>query len=86
MEFLHWRTPLLDAFGADARGHDNPVHKAFCRTLYLDQVPSVWNNSDRWVRACFHVFSFLLRERLPYLPVDEGFQQYILEYGSIDVD
>lgn len=83
MAFLHWRAILLDAFGVDAGDHNSPVHAAFCRTLCLDQIPSRWNNDEKWVRACFHVFSSLLRERLPHLPIDEGLQQYILGDGSI---
>jgi hypothetical protein len=88
MAFLHWRAILLDVLEVDVNDYYDPVHMAFCRTLCLDQIPQGWSTSETyteksWVRACFHVFSSLLAERLPALSIDEGLQMHILEDHTV---
>ncbi|KAF3046813.1 hypothetical protein E8E11_005536 [Didymella keratinophila] len=83
MAFLHWRALLLGATSENVRRNNSSSHTAFCRTLCLDQIPSEWSEPEQWVRACYYVFSSLLRERLPYLPIDEGLQLYAAGDGSV---
>ncbi|KAF2710666.1 hypothetical protein K504DRAFT_465738 [Pleomassaria siparia CBS 279.74] len=80
MAFLHWRALLVG--GADDYGDDGDdlvsveVENEFCRTLSLGQVPPEWDD-DGWRVACYHVFSSLLRERLPRIKLDTDLQLYL---------
>jgi len=76
MAFLHWRALHLEALGGR---YDDDLRAAFCRTLCLDQTPDLrrygYRSSD-WGEVCFHVFASLLRERLPWLKLDEDLLRY----------
>ncbi|KAL0931131.1 heterokaryon incompatibility protein [Colletotrichum truncatum] len=73
MAFIHWRALLLSYYKADAI----ECQDIFCRTLCLNQVPRAWAKSTDWVKACYHVFASLIRERLPHLPLDRELERYI---------
>jgi hypothetical protein len=76
MAFLHWRALLLGSYDAEDENDNHETQNAFCRTLSLDEVPAEWERSDLWLTACYHVFSSLIRERLPRLPLDRELRQY----------
>lgn len=54
----------------------HPLHKAFCRTLCLGQIPEDLQWQQQWHDVCYHVFSFLIRERLPRLAIDTDLRSY----------
>jgi hypothetical protein len=84
--FLHWRAILLHKLNIEEGNESHPLHKAFCRTLCLGQVPSGQSHPQLWHDLCYHVFSSLIRERLPRLPMDEDLEHYANVTGLIDLD
>ncbi|KAF7534369.1 hypothetical protein G7054_g6267 [Neopestalotiopsis clavispora] len=77
MAFFHWRALLVEEFGEITESKESRrKHEEFCRTLNLDQAtPSAL--SDEWMLDCYHVFSSLIRERLPFLRIDPELQCFI---------
>jgi hypothetical protein len=84
--FLHWRAILLHKLNIQEGNESHPLHKAFCRTLCLGQVPAGQSQPQLWHDLCYHVFSSLIRERLPRLPMDEDLEHYANATGLIDPD
>jgi hypothetical protein len=76
MAFLHWRALLLSEMDIKDGDLHHPLHKAFCRTLCLGQIPKDQPQQQKWHDICYHVFSSLIRERLPRLAIDEDLRQY----------
>jgi hypothetical protein len=78
MAFLHWRAQLLENHDATQdRDYDLLGHEAFCRTLCLDQTLSPeWKKPREWMTVCYHVFTSLVRSRLPHLPLDRDLRLY----------
>ncbi|KAH5216969.1 hypothetical protein HBH68_056640 [Parastagonospora nodorum] len=74
--FLHWRALLLHEMNIRDGDLHHPLHKAFCRTLCLGQIPEDQQRQQQWHDICYHVFSFLIRERLPRLAIDEDLWSY----------
>jgi hypothetical protein len=85
MAFLHWRALLLQSLENEKDENSLLVQGDFARTLSLGQVPlsSASDKSNKWLSVCYHMFASLLRERLPYLPLDEKLQDYLNEKVDI---
>ncbi|XXG95846.1 hypothetical protein Hte_002117 [Hypoxylon texense] len=80
MAFLHWRAVLL---GQDIE--TEYTKESFCQTLCLEQKTG-WAPKE-WVKVCYHVFSSLIRERLPRIPLDEELSQHAdMEVGVLPND
>jgi hypothetical protein len=84
--FLHWRAILLHKLNIEEGNESHPLHKAFCRTLCLGQVPAEQSQPQLWHDLCYHVFSSLIREKLPRLPMDEDLEHHANATGLIDQD
>jgi hypothetical protein len=84
--FLHWRAILLDKLSIEEGNESHPLHKAFCRALCLGQVPAKQSQPRMWHNICYHVFSSLIREKLPRLSMDKDLEHYANETGLIDPD
>jgi hypothetical protein len=71
--FLHWRAMLLHELEIEGGDNSHPQHQAFCRTLCLGQIPADQGQEapQRWQDICYHVFSSLIREKMPRFPIDE---------------
>jgi hypothetical protein len=82
--FLHWRAILLHKLGIEEGNERQPLHEAFCRTLCLGQVPTEQSQPHRWHDLCYHVFSSLIREKLPRLPMDKDLECYVNATGLIE--
>lgn len=77
MAFLHWRAILLQNFGRSNQSMGSRKrHEEFCRTLNLDQTARK-ARSDEWMQDCYHVFSSLMRERLPFLEMDPELRWFV---------
>ncbi|KAJ2896945.1 uncharacterized protein MKZ38_005089 [Zalerion maritima] len=78
MAFLHWRAMLLERHDDEDRDYDRLVKETFCRTICLDQVPEEFNDpsNSKWLTATFHVFAALIRDRLPFMPLDKELSYY----------
>ncbi|KAM6513972.1 hypothetical protein FALCPG4_015158 [Fusarium falciforme] len=82
MAFLHWRALLLDAFSQESDASSQAAEEHFAITLCLGQIPEPYEGASEWVAACYSVFANLIRERLPYLPLDQTLREYLhLEVG-----
>jgi hypothetical protein len=84
--FLHWRAILRNELQNEDEEESHPSNQAFCRTLCLGQVPAEHNEAQTWHKLCHHVFSSLMREKLPRLVVDEELKQYADITGLIEPD
>ncbi|KAF3001383.1 hypothetical protein E8E13_006867 [Curvularia kusanoi] len=73
--FLQWRAVLLHELNIDDGNESHPMHKAFCRTLCLGQVPPEWSQPEAWRDLCYHVFAALTRERMPRMPMSEDLKR-----------
>lgn len=60
------------------------MHRAFCRTLCLGQIPKEQSKPQLWLDLCYHVFSSLVLEKLPRLAIDEDLRCYSDDYGLIE--
>ena len=79
MAFLHWRALLLganDITGVKDALNNLSFQQAFCTTICLDQVPPQWKDNLREI--VYHLFSYLLSTRLPYLPLDHQLISYTM--------
>ncbi|KAH8730504.1 heterokaryon incompatibility protein-domain-containing protein [Phaeosphaeriaceae sp. PMI808] len=74
--FLNWRATLLQHVIFDEGNTDHPLHMTFCRTLCFGQIPNPNSQQRLWHRICYHVFSSLIAERLPRLPMDAALRYY----------
>ena len=79
MAFVHWRALLLGSHDAGDDRYSAQVQEAFCETLCLGQIPTPWKKRKPrdWLDACYLVFSSLLHERLPHLPLDKELGRYV---------
>jgi hypothetical protein len=79
MAFLHWRALLLGSLKNDKETEEYSllVQEDFCKTMSLGQVPAAYNKPGQWLTITYHVFATLLRERLPYLPLDNALLKYL---------
>lgn len=75
MAFLHWRNILLQMREMYNRTYARLMNVAFCRTLCLGQKTE-WE-PEEWVKVCYHVFSSLIHDRLPYIRLDEELCRYV---------
>jgi hypothetical protein len=82
--FLQWRAVLLHELNIEEGNESHLMHKAFCRTLCLGQVPPERNPPQVWHDLCYHVFAALIRERMPRLPMDEDLRRYADATGLIE--
>jgi hypothetical protein len=82
--FLQWRAVLLHELKIKEGNESHSMHKSFCRTLCLGQVPSEWSQPEVWRDLCYHVFAALVRERMPRLPMDEDLRRYADATGLIE--
>lgn len=81
--FLQWRSVLLHELNVEDGNESHSIHKYFCRTLCLGQVPLEYQPED-WRDLCYHVFAALIRERMPRMPMDEDLKQYADITGLIE--
>lgn len=89
MAFLHWRAKLLARFNNDDRRDkvsQRTRDRRFCRTLCLGQLSQWGGDGNQWLRICYHSFASLIRQRLPYLELDEQLRWYIDQDGDIPPD
>jgi hypothetical protein len=79
MAFLHWRSLLLGSLKSDKETEEYSllVQEDFCKTMSLGQVPPAYSEPGQWLAITYHVFATLLRERLPYLPLDNALLKYL---------
>jgi hypothetical protein len=84
--FLHWRATLLHELKIEDGNESHPMHKAFCRTLCLGQIPEQHSQPQTWHDLTYHVFSSLLREKMPRLPIDEDLAHYAAITGLLEPD
>jgi hypothetical protein len=82
--FLHWHAILLHELNIGEGDESHPAHQAFCRTLCLGQVPEQRSKRKKWHTLCYHVFSSLIREKMPRLPMDEDLDRYVGATGLIE--
>ncbi|ETS76634.1 hypothetical protein PFICI_12021 [Pestalotiopsis fici W106-1] len=86
MAFLHWRAILVKTFGRiDQEKTSRKAHEAFCRTLNLDQK-TLEGRGDEWMESCYHVFSSLIKDRLPYLAIDSELQSFVTADTGVERD
>jgi hypothetical protein len=83
MAFMHWRALLLHELNIDEEDESHPLQHAFCRVLSLGQVPDEWNHPQTWFVLCCHIFSSLIQEKMPRLPMDRGLRRYIDMAGFV---
>lgn len=83
MAFLHWRALLIERFGGiNQSAESRDRHREFFRTLNLAQTkPKA--SIDEWIEDCYHVFSSLLRDRLPSLKIDSELRWFATADTSI---
>jgi hypothetical protein len=84
--FLHWRAILLHELKIEDGNASHPIHKAFSRTLCLGQIPKQFAQPQVWHELTYHVFSSLLREKLPRLPIDEDLAHFTTNKDLIKPD
>ena len=72
MAFLHWQTVLAKI--RPQRRDENNTREAFYRALCIGQTLQHYDYD--WTNVCYHVFSSLLRERLPAIPLDRELAAY----------
>lgn len=85
--FLHWRATLLHEMKIEEGNKSHSLHKAFCRTLCLGQVPPEQQSQPQmWHDLCYHVFASIIRESMPRLPMDEDLGRYASATGLIEPD
>jgi hypothetical protein len=84
--FLHWRAMLLHDFQIEEGNESHPLHRIFCETLCLGQVPHEHRQLQSWHNLSYHVFASLIQEKLPRLPIDEDLARYAAATGFIKPD
>ncbi|KAM0214756.1 hypothetical protein ACHAQD_008655 [Fusarium lateritium] len=81
MAFLHWRALLLQNFEFQDEHGLQLAEECLAGTICLGQIPPEYD-CHRWRMVCYHLFADLLRERLPYLALDENLRDYL----EIEID
>lgn len=76
MAFLHWRALLLDGFSEEDDETQQRAEEDLATTLSLGQIPSSYSGPGQWLTACYSIFANLIRDRLPYLPLDRTLYDY----------
>jgi hypothetical protein len=84
--FLHWRAVLLHELQIEDGHESHPMHKAFCRTLCLGQIPQQHAEPQAWQDLTYHIFSSLFREKMPRLPIHKDLEPYARITGLIKAD
>ncbi|KAH8706087.1 heterokaryon incompatibility protein-domain-containing protein, partial [Phaeosphaeriaceae sp. PMI808] len=84
--FLQWRAVFLHELNIQDGNESHPMHKAFCRTLCLGQIPEQQKEPQLWQDLCYHIFSSLIREKMSRLPIDEDLSHYAKATGLIEPD
>jgi hypothetical protein len=84
--FLHWRAMLLHELNIEPGNKTHPLHEAFCRTLCLGQDPVDQSPPASWHDISYHVFSSLIREKIPRLPLDDDLARHADATGLIKPD
>lgn len=77
MAFLHWRALLLEILAGESEDYRHMVEEDFARTLCLGQIPTLCSEPGRWLTMCYHLFANVIRDRLPYLPLDAELSKYL---------
>lgn len=77
MAFLHWRALLLENIANVPDDARQIVQEDFTTTLSLGQIPPTHAKQTQWLAACYNVFGNLIRERLPYLSLDQSLGRYL---------
>ncbi|KAM0445456.1 hypothetical protein ACHAQK_001665 [Fusarium lateritium] len=81
MAFLHWRALLLENFVSPDEHGLQLAEECLAATMCLGQIPPGYD-CHRWRMVCYHLFANLLRERLPFLAIDEDLRNYL----EIEID
>lgn len=76
MAFLHWRALLLQNFEGQPADVQESVQEDFAATLSLGQVPATHRDNSKWLRACYNVFSNLIKTRLPGILLEPSLKKY----------
>lgn len=76
MAFLHWRALLLQSYELLDEQGLQMAEECLAATICLGQIPPEYD-WGRWRIVCYHLFANLLRERLPYLAIDEKLRDYL---------
>ncbi|KAM5349251.1 hypothetical protein ACJ41O_005758 [Fusarium nematophilum] len=84
MAFLHWRALLQGSFSHRSEEYRQLSEEDFATTLSLGQIPLPYDRPSQWLTVCYNIFASLLRERLPYLPLDQTLDDYL--YSNVDVE
>ncbi|KAF4464009.1 heterokaryon incompatibility het-6 [Fusarium albosuccineum] len=83
MAFLHWRALLLEAFSERGAEALQRAEEDLAAALCLGQIPLPYDGLSQWLTVCYNIFANLLRERLPYLPLDRTLYDYL--NSAVDV-
>ncbi|OAK98292.1 HET-domain-containing protein, partial [Phaeosphaeriaceae sp. SRC1lsM3a] len=84
--FLHWRAIMLHGLNDEAKKLSHPLHKIFCRTLCLGQVPEDHVLRGDWHEVCYHVFAYLTKTKFPQLALDSDLLNCASATGLIEPD
>ncbi|KAG5663440.1 hypothetical protein KAF25_001376 [Fusarium avenaceum] len=76
MAFLHWRALVLLNYEVLDEHGLQMAEECLAATICLGQIPPQYD-WGRWRMVCYHLFANLLRERLPYLAIDEKLLGYL---------
>lgn len=84
MHFLHWRAVFLKSLMARAEETDarNVEKDAFCRTLWMNQIPPDRNEGYQWMRITYKVFASLLSRILPMIRLDAELELFADQEGA----
>jgi hypothetical protein len=81
MAFLHWRALVLQSYEVLDEQGLQMAEECLAATMCLGQIPPEYD-WGRWRIVCYNLFANLLRERLPYLTIDERLRDYL----DIEID
>lgn len=85
MGFMHWRALLIGDGEPKDKEHHADLREALCRTLCLGQIPTQHKDPRKWSRVCYQAFAAMMRERLPYLPLDKELTAYATSAQEISI-
>ena len=85
MAFMHWRALLIGDCEPKDKEHHSALREALCRTLCLGQIPSQYKDPRKWSRVCYQAFAAMMREKLPYLPLDKELTAYATSSQEISI-
>jgi hypothetical protein len=76
--FVHWQALMMETLDHDGDSRPDVCgHDAYGRTLTLDEADKKWKTSGEWSHVCYHVFTSLIRDRLPHMPLHGELQPYV---------